>query len=149
MSDQFMESTYDKFIFKASVDCLYHPKECWVREDGNLLLVGITDFQQKVIGDVAFIEALEIGTKVKQGENAGILETIKTTLTLISPVSGEIVEVNGQLEDDPQLINNDPFSEGWIYKIKPSSWENEKPVLMDAKTYFPKMEENIRKEMQK
>jgi len=144
-----MEATYEKFIFKVSVDCLYHPKECWVREDGSLLLVGITDFQQRIIGDVAFIEALEIGSKVKQGEKAGILETIKTTLTLISPVSGEIAEVNAELNENAQLINNDPFGEGWIYKIKPSSWENEKPGLMDAKTYFPKMEEKIQNEMQK
>ena len=150
MSDHnFMEATYDKFIFKVSVGCLYHPGECWVREDGNLLLVGITDFQQKVIGDVAFIEAFEIGTKIKQGDNVGILETIKTTLTLISPVSAEIAEVNAELEENAQLINTDPFGEGWIYKIKPSSWESEKPGLMEAKTYFPKMEEKIDKEMQK
>lgn len=150
MSDQkFMEATYDKFIFRASVDCLYHPEECWVREDGDLLLVGVTDFQQKVGGDIAFVETLEPREQIKQGESAGTLETIKTTLTVIAPVSGETVEVNGQLEDDPQLINTDPFGEGWIYKIKPSNWGSEKPGLMDAKTYFPKMEEKIRKEMQK
>lgn len=147
--NKYLETTYDKFIFRASVDCLYHPEECWVREDGGLLVVGVTDFQQKVGGDIAFVETLETGSEVKQGGGAGTLETIKTTLTVVSPVSGEISEVNSSLEDDPQLINTDPFGEGWLYKIKPSNWEGEKANLLDAQTYFPKMEEKIRREMEK
>ena len=147
--NQFLETTYDKFVFRASLDCLYHTGECWVREDGGLVMVGITDYQQKTGGDVAFIETVEAGEEIKQGEEAGKLETIKTTMSIIVPISGVIKEVNGQLEDDPQLINMDPYGAGWIYRIEPSGWENEKQGLMDAKTYFPLMEEKIRREMEK
>ncbi|MFZ5611041.1 MAG: glycine cleavage system protein H [Bacillota bacterium] len=147
--NQFLETTYDKFVFRASLDCLYHTGECWVREGGGSVTVGVTDYQQKTGGDIAFIETLETGGEIKQGEDAGTLETIKTTMSIIAPASGVIKEVNGRLEDDPQLINMDPFGEGWIYRIEPSNWEKEKQGLMDARTYFPLMEEKIRKEMEK
>lgn len=88
--NQFLESTYDKFTFRASVDCLYHAGECWVREDSGLVTVGITDYQQKTGGDVAFIETMEAGEEIKQGEEAGKLETIKTTMSIIAPISGPL-----------------------------------------------------------
>jgi glycine cleavage system H protein len=147
---KYMETTFDKFTFRVREDYLYHSEECWIREDdGGPLTVGITDFQQIIGGDVAFIETIETETAVKQGEQIGILETIKSTLTLIAPISGVIKEVNIRLEDDPQLINLDPYGDGWIYKILPSGWTSEQKNLMDARTYFPQMEEKIRREMEK
>ena len=149
MSEEFMEVTYDKFLFTVKRGYLYHPEESWARKDGNLITVGVTDFFQKTAGDVAFIELPEIGTEVAMGGEAGVIETIKITVSTISPVSGLIKEVNTGLGDNPQWVNNDPYGEGWIFKVVPDNWETERRELLDAQTYFPKMEGKIKEEMAK
>jgi len=149
MGKEFLEVTYDKFVFKVKVGNLYHPEECWVRKEGEVVIVGVTDFLQKTVGDIAFLELPEAGKEVERESETGTMETIKTTVALISPVGGTIKEVNGQLEDNPQLVNTDPYGEGWLLKVAPRDWEEDKKFLMDAVTYFPKMEEKIKKEMTK
>ncbi|MFA7468764.1 MAG: glycine cleavage system protein H [Desulfotomaculaceae bacterium] len=146
----YMEVNYDKFVFRVKEDYLYHQDECWVKQEENgLVTVGITDYMQKTGGDVAFVELLEADAEVNQGGEMGSMETIKTTMTLLAPVSGVIKEVNGALEDEPQQINQDPYGLGWIYKIEPADLADAKQALMDAKTYFPLMEEKIKQEMAK
>src|SRR5512139_836812 len=113
MSEDFMEVTYDKFLFKVKHDYLYHREESWAKEDGDLITVGITDFFQKTEGDVAYIELPDVGAKVVRGNEVGVIETIKVTVSPISPVSGVIKEVNSGLGDNPQCVNNDPYGEGW------------------------------------
>ena len=149
MSVDFMEVTYDKFLFKVKLDYLYHPEESWAKEDGDLVTVGVTDFFQKTAGDVAFIELPEIGTEVNRGDEVGVIETIKITVSPISPVSGLIKEVNSGLGDNPQWVNNDPYGEGWIFKVVPNDWETDRKELLEAHTYFPRMEGKIREEMAK
>lgn len=149
MSQDFMEVTYDKFIFRVKKGYLYHSGECWAKEENGLVTVGLTDFLQKTAGDVAFLEPPEVGAEVAQGGEAGVIETIKTTVTLISPAGGVIREVNTALEDNPQLMNTDPYGEGWVFKLAPAGWEKDKKELMDDDTYFPIMEEKIKKEMEK
>lgn len=149
MNDDFMEVTYDKFTFRVMKNYLYHPEECWAKESGGLVLVGVSDFLQKVVGDVAFLELPEAGTELTPGGEAGTMETIKTTVSLISPVGGTIKEVNGELDENPQLVNTDPYGAGWIFKVAPGDWEADKKGLLDAQTYFPKMEEKIKAEMAK
>lgn len=149
MGQDFMEVTYDKFTFRVVKGYLYHSGECWAREDKGLITVGVTDFLQTNAGDVAFIDLPEVGAQVEQGGEAGVIETIKTTVTLICPVSGTIQEVNTALEDEPQIINSDPYGEGWIIKISPSQWSKNKEQLMDADSYFPVMEEKIKQELGK
>ena len=147
MSDEFLEATYDKFLFKVRNDYLYHPEESWAKEDGGLIMVGVTDFFQKTAGDVAFIELPETGAAVTRGDEVGVIETIKVTVSPISPVSGLIKEVNSGLGDNPQWVNNDPYGEGWIFKVAPSNWDAERKELLDARTYFPRMEGKIKEEM--
>lgn len=149
MSEDFMEVTYDKFLFKVKSGYLYHPEESWAQEDGGLITVGVTDFFQKTAGDVVFIELPEIGTEVIRGNEVGVIETIKITFSPISPVSGLIKEVNSGLGGNPQWVNNDPYGEGWIFKVVPSNWEADKKDLMDAETYFPRMKVKIEGEMAK
>ena len=149
MSNDFMEMTYDKFIFRVESSYLYHPDECWVKRNGDLVTVGVTDFFQKTIGDVIFIEFPETGTEVTKGDEAGMIETIKVNVTLISPVSGTIKEVNGGLGDNPQWVNSEPYGEGWLFKMAPSDWETDKKELMEAQVYFSIMERKITKEMAK
>ncbi|MCX5813554.1 MAG: glycine cleavage system protein GcvH [Proteobacteria bacterium] len=149
MSDNFTEVTYDKFIFKVDKSCLYHTNECWARQEGDIVVVGITDFLQKTAGDVAFVELPGTGAHLSQGGEAGVVETIKTTVTLISPLSGEVLEINSSLEEEPQLLNTDPFGAGWLFKLKSSKWEEEKGQLMDSETYLPAMKTKIEQELSK
>jgi len=149
VSGEFLEVTRDKFIFRVKTSYLYHPDECWVKNDGGLVTVGVTDFFQRTVGDMIYIDLLEIGTKVAQGDEAGMIETIKVNVTVISPVSGTIKEVNKGLKDNPQWVNSEPYGEGWLFKMAPSDWETDKKELMEARLYFSRMEEKIRKEMAK
>jgi glycine cleavage system H protein len=144
MSGDYKEVTYDKFTFKVDQSCLYHPNETWAREEDGLIVVGVTDFLQTNSGDVAFLEAPEVGAELAQGGEAGIIETIKTTITLISPLSGTVTEVNPSLADAPELINSDAYGAGWIMKIKPSNWAAEKDSLLSPDAYFPIMEEKVK-----
>ena len=149
MTNDFMEMTYDKFIFRVESTYLYHPDECWVKEDDELVTVGITDFFQKTVGDAVFIELPEIGTGVTRGDEAGMIETIKVNVTVVSPVSGTIKEINTELGNNPQWVNSDPYGAGWLYKITPDDWEADKKGLLEARAYFSKMEEKIKSEMAK
>lgn len=149
MGNDFLEVTHDKFVFRVRKDYLYHPEECWAKEENGLIIVGVTDFLQKTVGDVAFLELPEVGAELARDGGAGTMETIKTSVMLIAPVEGIIKEVNGGLDENPQLINTDPYGEGWLFKIVPGDWEGDKKLLLDAQTYFPKMEAKIREEMTK
>jgi glycine cleavage system H protein len=144
-----MEVTHDKFIFRVKSSYLYHPDECWVKRDGEQVTVGITDFFQKTVGDIIFIELPETGTELTKGDEVGMIETIKVNVTLVSPVSGTIKEANSGLGDNPQWVNTDPYGEGWLFKMAPSDWEADKKELMEARVYFSRMEEKIKKEMAK
>lgn len=148
MEREFIEVTYDKFIFRVDTSCFYHSGETWAREEDGLIVVGVSDFLQTNAGDVAFLEAPEVGTELTQGGEAGIIETIKTTVTLVSPVSGTVVEVNTGLEDEPQAINSDAYGDGWIFKIKDSDWATEKANLMSPETYFPVMEKKVKEALE-
>jgi glycine cleavage system H protein len=149
MSDDFLEVTYDKFIFRVKVGYYYHAEECWANEEERRVTVGVTDFLQRTLGDVVFLQLPKVGEELTQGGYAGTIETIKTTISLFSPVAGRVLEVNGALLEDPQPINTDPYGEGWLFKAKPTDWETDKKTLNDAQAYFPKMEEKIRAEMSK
>lgn len=149
MSDTVFEVTYDKFIFKVDKGCLYHAKECWARQEGDIAVVGITDFLQKTAGDVAFVELPEKGATLLQGGDAGVMETIKATVTLISPVSGKVSEVNTSLDEEPQRLNSDPYGTGWLFKLKVNRWEEEKEELMEPESYLPIMKKKIEQELSK
>ena len=146
MSDDFLELSYDKFLFRVKKGYLYHPDECWVREDGDLLTIGVTDFFQRTAGDMVFVELPETGTEVTKGGEAGLIETIKTTVTLLSPVGGVISGVNTELREKPERVNADPYGEGWLFKVVPSDWESDRKELMEARSYFPQMEAKIKGE---
>ena len=149
MNDDFMEVTHDKFTFQVMKNYLYHPEECWAKEEEGLIKVGVTDYLQKIVGDVAFLELPEAGKELSRDGGAGTMETIKTSIMLISPVGGIIKEVNGELDENPQLINTDPYGEGWLFKVAPTDWEGDKKFLQEAQEYFPRMETKIKEEMTK
>ena len=93
----------------------------WVRieEDGSLV-VGISDHAQDQLGDVVYVELPEIGQVLSVGDEAGVVESVKAASDVYSPVSGEVIEINPLLEDDPEMINTQPYEDGWFYKLQPS-----------------------------
>jgi len=98
-------------------NCKYSQKHEWVRVDGDEAFVGITDYAQGELGDIVYIEIETVGEKLAKGETYGTIEAVKTVSDMFMPVSGEILEFNEKLEDDAELVNKDPFGEGWMIRI--------------------------------
>jgi glycine cleavage system H protein len=101
-------------------DLKYATSHEWARLDGDIITVGITDHAQEALGDLVFVELPEVGDSINAGDEAGVVESVKAASDIYAPVSGEVVEINPALEDTPELINSDPYGEGWMYKIKVS-----------------------------
>jgi len=100
---------------------LYSEDHEWIEVESNLCLIGITEFAQGELGDIIFMELPEVGLEVSKGDSIGTIEAVKTVADVYSPINGEVIEVNLSLEDNPELLNNDPYGDGWIIKIKPSN----------------------------
>jgi len=114
----------------------------WARvESGGLVSVGITDHAQHALGDVVFVELPERGTHIDAGDEAGVVESVKAASDIYAPVSGEIVEVNEALESSPELVNGDPYGEGWFFRMRPDSLE-ELEALLDAEGYEGSLDED-------
>lgn len=105
----------------------------WVKLEGDIATVGITDYAQHALGNIVYVDMPEVGDEVAQGEDFGAVESVKAASDLISPVSGEVVEINEALEDQPELINQDAFG-AWIIKVKVSD-TSELENLLDAAAY--------------
>ena len=99
-------------------DLKYHKEHTWARISDNKATVGITDYAQESLGEVVYIEVPETGTSVQAGEDLGEIESTKATSSIISPVSGTVVEVNDELNDSPEVVNEDPYSKGWVAVIE-------------------------------
>lgn len=99
-------------------DLKYTNDHEWVRLKGDIAYVGITNFAQGELGDIVYVEIETLNQKIEQGDVFGTVEAVKTVSDLFMPISGEIIEINEKLESQPELINNDPYGEGWMVKIK-------------------------------
>ncbi len=115
-------------------DCLYTEEDEWVRTEGDTLRIGITDYAQQQLGDVVFLELPEPDDALVRGESFGVIESVKAVSDLLAPVSGEVVKSNHLLEDNPELVNESCYHDGWIVSILPSD-RAELESLMDAATY--------------
>jgi len=102
-------------------DLKYAKSHEWVRVNGDTAAVGITDHAQHELTDVVFVELPEVGRKVKAGDACAVVESVKTASDIYSPVSGEVIEINKTVVDDPALVNREPFTGGWFFKIKLAS----------------------------
>ena len=115
-------------------DIRYTSEHEWIRVEGDEAFVGITDYAQSELGEIVFIDVPTLGETVGQGEVFGSIEAVKTVSDLNMPVTGEVLEVNGALDAQPELVNNDPYGEGWIIRIAVKD-AAELDRLMDAKAY--------------
>ncbi|QCF25033.1 glycine cleavage system protein GcvH [Hydrocarboniclastica marina] len=103
---------------KVPGDLRYNATHQWVRLEGDIATVGITDFAQEQLGDVVYVELPEVGDQVTAAEEAGGVESVKSASDIYSPVSGEVVDINGALEDSPEIVNESPYQDGWLFKLR-------------------------------
>lgn len=120
---------------------LYTSSHEWIEADGDVRKMGVTDHAQEMLGDIVFVEMPEVGKVVKQGDELLTLESPKAAAEVYAPISGEVVEINEDLESSPDKINQSPYEDGWIVKIRPASVDEEAGDLMDAEAYEKKIEE--------
>lgn len=145
----YLETTVDKFIFKVATDRLYSAEGIWALADGNRVRVGMTDFLQQLNGDVAFAEVQPEGAAVATGDEVAAIETIKANVSVTSPVGGTVAEVNPAMELSPEVINQDPYGQGWLVVIEASDWPADRDGLLGPQAYFELMKGQAEEEAKK
>jgi len=138
-----------KWTFRVPKGLLYNENDCWAKIEGNKARVGITDFLQSMANDIIFVEFKDVGTEIKQLDEVASFESTKTILDLISPVSGVIVEVNEKLSERPELVNQNPYGEGWFAVLKLQNFESDRENLLDATGYFEVLRRKVEAERKK
>lgn len=122
-------------------DLRYRESHEWVKDNGNGTVdIGISDHAQEALGDMVFIELPEPGMSYEQGEACAVVESVKAASDVYAPVSGEVIEANGALEDSPELVNTDPYGEGWLFRVQMSN-PSEIDGLLDAQAYAAEAED--------
>jgi glycine cleavage system H protein len=122
-------------------DLLYRDSHEWVREEGDeTVVVGISDHAQAALGDMVFVELPEMGSIYGQGDACAVVESVKAASDIYAPVSGEVIEVNSALEDEPELVNSDPYGDGWLFRMQLDD-ASELGDLLDADAYAEQTEE--------
>ncbi|MBX9187488.1 glycine cleavage system protein GcvH [Bacteroides sp. K03] len=106
----------------------------WIRVEGDMAYVGITDYAQEQLGDIVFVDIPTVGESLEANETFGTIEVVKTISDLFLPVAGEVIEQNESLEENPELVNKDPYGEGWLIKMKPANLKDIENLL-DAEAY--------------
>ncbi len=119
-------------------DLLYARSHEWIRVEEDGVLIGITEYAQDQLGEVVYVELPEVGTAVDAGEELGTLESVKAVSEFLSPVAGEVVEINERLQDEPNLVNEDPYGDGWLVRISGSA---EGDATLDAEGYAAFLEQ--------
>ena len=121
-------------------DLKYTEEHEWALLEGDLVSIGITDFAQHQLGDVVFVDLPAVGERVEAGKAFGVVESVKTVSDVYAPISGEIVEINSELLDAPETVNNSPYDDGWMVRIRPDD-AADLDALMDAASYQDFIEE--------
>jgi glycine cleavage system H protein len=126
---------------KVLANLKYTKEHEWVKVDGNVATIGITDYAQGELGDIVFIELPEIGLELKQMGKFGTIEAVKAVSDMYSPLSGKVVEINAALDGDPMIVNKDPYGDGWMVRLQVSN-PSELGKLLDAKAYESLLKEH-------
>ena len=146
MTEEELKIKVDKWTFHVPRSRFYNENDCWAKLDANIATVGITDFLQNMVGDIIFVEFPTLGKMVGQFDEVSSFESVKSVLDVLSPVSGTVRAVNEQLQQKPELVNQDPYGEGWFVKLEVSSFEANKENLLGPEAYFRVLKRKIETE---
>jgi glycine cleavage system H protein len=127
--------TFDKFIFDFPIALRYSETGLWIRQENGMVRLGLSDFAKQRNGDIAFANLMPTGSVLDVGDEIASIETVKVNISLPSPMKGTIVEVNSMLQDSPELINQDPYGEGWMVVLQVEELKRELGKFLDAETY--------------
>lgn len=136
---EYLTTTYDKFELRVRIGFYYTKDDLWVNVVNGKARFGVSDYLQKTSGDVAFIEIAKPGSTVEKGKKLGTMESAKTTVELPSPLSGILEEANNNLSAKPELVNSDPYGDGWLVVISPRNLEDDRTSLLSAEEYYKLM----------
>jgi len=142
----YLEIAIDKFIFKVATDRLYTSEGLWVKKYDSVACIGITDFFQQRNGDMAFVHISAVGTELKPGDELASVETIKVNLSLPSPVSGTILNINNKVVTSPEFVNQHPYTDGWLCELTLNNWEKESKNLLSPNQYVELMKKQAKEE---
>ncbi len=143
MSDNSYQVKADKFIFNVKKGLLYAENDVWTELKDGGARIGVTDYLQRTGGDVVFIDLPKEGTIFKRLDEVASYETIKSIISVASPLSGRVLEINARLNDSPELVNEDPYGEGWLVEISATHADEEKKHLITAEEYLELMKSKI------
>jgi glycine cleavage system H protein len=146
---EILEFTLDKFTIKVRTDRFYTAEGLWLLARGGTLRVGLSDYLQQHSGDIAFVDTLPVGTQLSPGDILFTIETIKLSADLHSPVEGDITAINPDMINAPEIVNSQPYEEGWVCELSPKNWESVQQNLMIPETYFEKIQQDAAKELEK
>ncbi len=144
----FLELTVDKFTFRVATDRLYSSEGMWAKAEGSRVRIGVSDYLQQRSGDVAFAEVKPLGTEVLVGGELAVVETIKVDVSLASPLTGRVAEINSAMKDAPEVINQDPYGAGWLAMIEPAHWHVDMQRLLEPKVYLDRMKHEAEQEVE-
>ena len=147
MPDETLQLTIDKFTFRFPRALRYNEAGVWLRIEGQRARLGISDFVQQKSGDITFATVVPVGTPLSPDAEVGTIETVKANVSISSPVRGTVVEVNGRLEYEAELINQDPYGQGWLAVIECSDWELDGAALLDAEEYLAAVRQQAEAEL--
>jgi glycine cleavage system H protein len=133
--NEMLQLTIDKFTFQFPADLRYTEAGIWIRIEDQRARLGISDFIQQKSGDITFATVVPVGTPVSPDIEVGTIETVKANVSIFSPLRGTVVEVNSRLEYEAELINQDPYGQGWLAVIESSGWETDSAALLGAEAY--------------
>ena len=120
--------------YELPEECFYTREDEWVRHDGDVAYIGVTDYAQDQLGDIVFVELPELGATLSQGDTFGVIESVKAVSDLYAPISGKVVEVNTELSETPETVNESCYGDGWLLAVAPSD-TGELETLMNSQDY--------------
>lgn len=147
-TSRYLELQFEKSSLKVPQDYWYAGYDTWVKLEGDEALVGVTDFFQTKLGDILYVSVTEENS-VEQDDVLATLESVKATIDVTVPATGEIIARNTELDAHPELIARDPFGAGWIVRLRLTDWEADKAMLLTAEGYFKLMQDKVAKELER
>lgn len=139
---EFLKVTHDKFVFPIPAEgFFFNENDCWVQVVGSRARVGISDYMQQSLTDITFFDPPEVGREVEQFDDSGAVESAKAVFDVISPVSGKVVAVNAALEETPELINDQPYTGGWLVELELTDFEADRELLLTGDQYAVKVKQ--------